>query len=307
MSGSGSVSGGGEFIPEPVRDLRSSGDAPGSFGTVRSLSSLSSYSSISSDGHSAFGSNGSRARKVSYGESDRESGYHEGPERRGRSGTFPLRGSSVSGSDRTPLPPRASADDVPTALPRTARSGSFRDGLPDDGIQADAYGVLAGRFGSPPAAPRYASSSGSRDDERHNSGAPRRWKRGALLGAGAFGQVYKAMDLDTGIVLAVKQVDLTPEGDNSNVKELQSLEAEIALLRNLHHERIVMYYGTERSEQKLCIFMEYVAGVRHRGPWPPGTPSRVGVSPSLLYLAAPDSWPVVRRPSQLRPACARAL
>jgi len=158
----------------------------------------------------------------------------------------------------------------PSTFPRPAgRAASMRQydgtgpkgGLPDDGIQADAYGGGSGRFGSPTAAPRYSTPAAPVPDERHNSGAPQRWKRGTLLGAGAFGQVYKAMDLDTGIVLAVKQVELTPEGDDSNMKELQSLEAEIELLRNLHHERIVMYYGTERSEDTLCIFMEYVAGV----------------------------------------------
>lgn len=45
------------------------------------------------------------------------------------------------------------------------------------------------------------------------------------------------------------------------VQEVQSLEAEIETLRNLRHDRIVMYYGTERTADSLCIFMEYISGV----------------------------------------------
>lgn len=36
--------------------------------------------------------------------------------------------------------------------------------------------------------------------------APRNWKRGRLLGVGAFGQVYMCYDIDTGREMAVKQV-----------------------------------------------------------------------------------------------------
>ena len=37
---------------------------------------------------------------------------------------------------------------------------------------------------------------------------PRRWKRGRILGSGAFGQVFLCYDIDTGRELAVKQVAL---------------------------------------------------------------------------------------------------
>ena len=42
---------------------------------------------------------------------------------------------------------------------------------------------------------------------------------------------------------------------------MRSFETELQLLKNLRHERIVTYYGTERTDGKLYIFMEYMPGV----------------------------------------------
>lgn len=44
-------------------------------------------------------------------------------------------------------------------------------------------------------------------------------------------------------------------------KEVRSFETEVQLLKNINHERIVTYYGTDRKEGKLYIFMEYLPGV----------------------------------------------
>jgi len=43
--------------------------------------------------------------------------------------------------------------------------------------------------------------------------APRHWKRGRLLGVGAYGQVYLCYDIDTGRELAVKQVHVYCKSD----------------------------------------------------------------------------------------------
>ena len=57
------------------------------------------------------------------------------------------------------------------------------------------------------------------------------WKRGKLLGTGAFGQVYVAMMSETGAEFAVKQVGLHPESGCDNIREAQALEDEIQLLK----------------------------------------------------------------------------
>ncbi|CAL1587846.1 unnamed protein product [Knipowitschia caucasica] len=91
--------------------------------------------------------------------------------------------------------------------------------------------------------------------------APLTWRRGKLLGQGAFGQVYLCYDVDTGRELAAKQVQFDPDSPETS-KEVSALECEIQLLKNLHHERIVQYYGCLRdhSEKTLTIFMEYMPG-----------------------------------------------
>jgi len=66
------------------------------------------------------------------------------------------------------------------------------------------------------------------------------------------------MNVGTGAELAVKQVAL---GDVEPSKEVLALQDEIQLLKDLRHDRIVLYYGTERDARHLCIFMEYVPGV----------------------------------------------
>uniref|UniRef100_A0A8C2ZTF1 Mitogen-activated protein kinase kinase kinase 3 n=1 Tax=Cyclopterus lumpus TaxID=8103 RepID=A0A8C2ZTF1_CYCLU len=99
------------------------------------------------------------------------------------------------------------------------------------------------------------------DEKNLAPGAPMTWRRGKLLGQGAFGRVYLCYDVDTGRELAAKQVQFDPESPETS-KEVSALECEIQLLKNLHHERIVQYYGCLRdhSEKTLTIFMEYMPG-----------------------------------------------
>ncbi|XP_009859795.3 mitogen-activated protein kinase kinase kinase 2-like [Ciona intestinalis] len=89
--------------------------------------------------------------------------------------------------------------------------------------------------------------------------APANWKKGKVLGHGAFGKVYLAYDADTGRELAVKQVEII--ADNSDAtKEIKALQTEIELLRSLQHERIVQYYGCTEESNTLSIFMELMPG-----------------------------------------------
>jgi mitogen-activated protein kinase kinase kinase len=73
-----------------------------------------------------------------------------------------------------------------------------------------------------------------------------KWIKGALIGAGSFGSVYLGMDAHSGLLMAVKQVEL-PTGNARNEERKRSmvdaLEREIELLKELQHENIVQYLG----------------------------------------------------------------
>ncbi|KAI4990688.1 hypothetical protein ZWY2020_039059 [Hordeum vulgare] len=91
---------------------------------------------------------------------------------------------------------------------------------------------------------------------------PIRWRKGEMIGSGAFGQVYLGMNLDTGELLAVKQVligstNATREKAQAHIREL---EEEVKLLKNLSHPNIVRYLGTVREEGTLNILLEFVPG-----------------------------------------------
>ncbi|KAL6907528.1 hypothetical protein ACP4OV_002567 [Aristida adscensionis] len=84
----------------------------------------------------------------------------------------------------------------------------------------------------------------------------RSWNRGMLLGSGSFGTVYEGIS-DEGVFFAVKEVSLYDQGSNAKQCIFQ-LEQEIALLSQFEHENIVQYYGTDKEDSKLYIFLELV-------------------------------------------------
>ncbi|THU60881.1 hypothetical protein C4D60_Mb07t17400 [Musa balbisiana] len=82
------------------------------------------------------------------------------------------------------------------------------------------------------------------------------WMRGVLLGSGSYGKVYEGIS-DDGVFFAIKEVSLLDQGINAPQCILQ-LEQEVALLSQFEHENIVQYYGTDKEESKLFIFLELV-------------------------------------------------
>lgn len=82
------------------------------------------------------------------------------------------------------------------------------------------------------------------------------WEKGGLLGRGSFGSVYEGISHD-GFFFAVKEVSLLDQGDGGR-QSLYQLEQEIELLRQFEHENIVQYYGTDKNDSKLYIFLELV-------------------------------------------------
>lgn len=77
---------------------------------------------------------------------------------------------------------------------------------------------------------------------------------GEELGRGAYGQVFKGMDAQTGDVVAIKQI---PLGGVSQ-ENLASVMGEIDLLKTLNHKNIVKYIGSFKTRAHLYIILEYM-------------------------------------------------
>lgn len=88
-----------------------------------------------------------------------------------------------------------------------------------------------------------------------------KWQKGALIGSGSYGRVHLGLNLDTGELIAVKQVELSAEKLLPEQQaEIRALQSEIGILRNLKHENIVQYLGSSVENNTLNIFLEYVPG-----------------------------------------------
>lgn len=85
-----------------------------------------------------------------------------------------------------------------------------------------------------------------------------RWQQGRFIGAGAFGSVYCAVNLDSGTLMAVKEVRFK---DPSSISQLyKQVRDELSVMEMLHHPNIVEYYGIEVHRDKVYIFEEYCSG-----------------------------------------------
>lgn len=74
------------------------------------------------------------------------------------------------------------------------------------------------------------------------------------VGSGTYGDVYKAKDVQSGRVAAVKIIKLEP-GDNFSI-----IQQEILMMKNCQHPNIVAFYGSYLRRDKLWICMEFCGG-----------------------------------------------
>ncbi|CAI2365328.1 unnamed protein product [Moneuplotes crassus] len=83
---------------------------------------------------------------------------------------------------------------------------------------------------------------------------------GDLVGKGTYAQVFQGFDLDTGKIIAIKQVPILKFADKDQVDiRLAALKKEIKLLRSFDHPNIVKYLGNQNDGKVLNIFLEYVS------------------------------------------------
>ncbi|KAJ2960218.1 hypothetical protein NQZ79_g4404 [Umbelopsis isabellina] len=93
--------------------------------------------------------------------------------------------------------------------------------------------------------------------------APVEWMKGSLIGRGTFGDVYLGLSPISGEFMAVKQVELPVMNSATEDRKksmINALQQEISLLKDLHHENIVQYLGSQCDDAYFSIFLEYVPG-----------------------------------------------
>ncbi|KAM6917911.1 mitogen-activated protein kinase kinase kinase kinase 5 [Lycodopsis pacificus] len=74
------------------------------------------------------------------------------------------------------------------------------------------------------------------------------------VGSGTYGDVYKARNIRTGELAAVKIIKLDPGDDFSIIQQ------EIFMVKECMHHNIVAYFGSYLCREKLWICMEYCGG-----------------------------------------------
>lgn len=88
------------------------------------------------------------------------------------------------------------------------------------------------------------------------------WMKGEMIGKGSFGAVYLCLNLTTGEMMAVKQVEVPKySAQDQNILDMvQALKLEVNTLKDLDHLNIVQYLGFEERNSIYSLFLEYVAG-----------------------------------------------
>ncbi|KAL2078986.1 hypothetical protein ACEWY4_024730 [Coilia grayii] len=74
------------------------------------------------------------------------------------------------------------------------------------------------------------------------------------IGSGTYGDVFKARNIKTSEIAAIKIVKLDPGDD------ITSIQQEITMMKECKHKNIVAYFGSYHRNTKLWICMEYCGG-----------------------------------------------
>jgi tRNA A-37 threonylcarbamoyl transferase component Bud32 len=88
------------------------------------------------------------------------------------------------------------------------------------------------------------------------------WTKGKLIGKGATGSVYRAVEHSTGQYFCVKEIEFTEDFAENPMDRarFEQLKAEIGLLQEIDHPNVVRFIGIDKIGFCMYILMELVAG-----------------------------------------------
>ncbi|XP_048568150.1 CBL-interacting protein kinase 30-like isoform X1 [Triticum urartu] len=84
-----------------------------------------------------------------------------------------------------------------------------------------------------------------------------RYKLGRLLGRGTFAKVYKAHNISTGEVVAIKVFDKEAVRRSGTVDQVRR---EVDVMRRLHHPNVVRLHEVMATRSRIYFVMEYASG-----------------------------------------------
>eukprot|EP01122_Echinamoeba_exundans_P008340 TRINITY_DN2750_c0_g1_i2.p1 TRINITY_DN2750_c0_g1~~TRINITY_DN2750_c0_g1_i2.p1 ORF type:complete len:892 (-),score=162.12 TRINITY_DN2750_c0_g1_i2:84-2759(-) len=151
--------------------------------------------------------------------------------------------------------------------PRRTKSSSSSKQTEQEGngappmVKQKSIGKMRKDSGSSVATPAPTARRGSKSLRKDGEDKPVKftWKRGGMLGKGAFGNVYKGFT-STGQLIAVKHLELSPDTNLEKNTHYISFKKEIDLLKSFRHGNIVRYFGSEVDKNNVYVFLEYAPG-----------------------------------------------
>lgn len=151
---------------------------------------------------------------------------------------------SVSSTSRSPV---ATPD-------RSRKAESNTDDAPRE-VRAIEVDIADGYYGTQDEAKQY-----QRPRPKSAKARTINWKKGEILGQGAFGEVFLALNTDNGGLMACKQVRIGDKPMAAKEQAIHLLEQEIQVMQSLQHPNIVEYVGVQTTDTHLNIFLEFVPG-----------------------------------------------
>ncbi|XP_063431372.1 mitogen-activated protein kinase kinase kinase 1-like isoform X2 [Mytilus trossulus] len=106
----------------------------------------------------------------------------------------------------------------------------------------------------------------SRDNNNDNDNAPKfyyedvHWKKGPLLGTGAYSTCYQSRDVKTGVIMAVKQISFCRNSASEQEKVVETISEEIQMMAKLNHPNVVRILGATKQGCHFNMFLEWMPG-----------------------------------------------
>ena len=79
------------------------------------------------------------------------------------------------------------------------------------------------------------------------------WEKVKVIGKGGSSTVFKGILKNTGTIVAIKEIQI----DGLSKDQIVAIGGEVDTIKNLKHENIVQYIGTQQGPYNLYIFLEY--------------------------------------------------